>query len=189
LRILDILLGRTRPVPSRLDSLFAISTAYLTLTADLGLASGGSAGVCFRPIDSARFEALGADLQGILKISGEETGAAIRTATDSYGFQWVTVESSDFQELVSTIHLVSLTLEERGFGDRLLAAVFRFLDGERPVYWVYSYKRGNFYPFAPGGAPGQRDNARELRLAAAMGRELPVEREIERWYPLWGAPV
>jgi len=150
---------------------------------------GGRAAVCFRPIDSARFEALGVDLQGILKISGEETGVAIRTTTDSYGFQWVTVESSDFQELVSTIHLVSLNLEDRGFGDRLLAAVFSFLDGKRPIYWVYNYKRGSFYPFVPGGAPGQRDNARELRLAAAIGQELPVEKDMERWYPLWEVPV
>jgi hypothetical protein len=186
---LDILLGRTRPVPSRLDRLFAISTAYLTLTANLRLTPGGSAGVCFRPIDSAQFEALERELEGILRISGQETGASIHTETDSFGFQWVTMQDPDFQELVSTIHLVSLNLQDRGFSDRLLAAVFKFLDHGEPVYWVYNYKRGSFYPFVPRGAGQERDNAFELRLKAAMEKELPVEPQLERWYPLWGVPL
>lgn len=189
MRILDILLGRTRPVPSQLDRLFAISTAYLTLTADLQLTPGGRAGVTFRPIDSSQFEALETELEGILRISAQETGATIHTATDSFGFQWVTLQDPDFQELVSTIHLVSLNLQDRGFADQLLAAVFKFLDHGEPVYWVYNYKRGSFYAFVPRGESHDRDNALELRLKAAMEKELPMEQELERWYALWGIPL
>jgi hypothetical protein len=34
-----------------------------------------------------------------------------------------------------------------------------------------------------------RDNERELRLKAQVGAELPVEAELERWFPLWGIPI
>ncbi len=189
MRILDILLGRTRPVPSQLDRLFAISTAYLTLTSDLQLTETGRAGVTFRPIDSAQFESLDTELEGVLRISGQETGTAVHTETDDFGFQWVTLQDTDFQELVSTIHLVSLSLQDKGFAGQLLAAVFKFLDRGEAVYWIYNYKRGSFYPFVPKGEGRDRDNALELRLKAAMEKELPIEQEMERWYPLWGVPL
>ena len=38
-------------------------------------------------------------------------------------------------------------------------------------------------------AAQQRDNERELRLKAQIGAELPVEAELERWFPLWGIPI
>ena len=40
-------------------------------------------------------------------------------------------------------------------------------------------------------APGaqQRDSERELRLKAQISSELPIEPELERWFPLWGIPV
>jgi hypothetical protein len=67
--------------------------------------------------------------------------------------------------------------------------VFSFKDSkQRSLYWIYNYKRGAFYPFAPTGAE-QRDMEHELQLKAQIGSELPVEQELERWFPLWGAPI
>ena len=57
------------------------------------------------------------------------------------------------------------------------------------VYWIYNYKRGAYYPFVPAGGDQQRDTERELRLKAQIGHELPVEAELERWFPLWGIPI
>ena len=191
----DAMLGRSRPVKSKLEKLFAISTAYLTLTVDQRLQPGGRAGICFRAIESSRFTSLEDELRDLLKISGKESGTTVKAMTDSYNFQWIVMEAQDFDELVATIHMVSLTLQDWQFGEQLLAAVFRF---ERPagaVYWIYNYKRGAFYPFVPagpGGAAGQsqaRDNAFELKLAAVMERELAVDKDPERWYALWGVPV
>jgi hypothetical protein len=85
--------------------------------------------------------------------------------------------------------LVSQTLQEQGLGRQLLAAVFKFLEGERAVYWIYNYKRGSFYPLVPGSAERSRDNAAELRLRSLMERELPVEPDLQRWYPLWEIPL
>ena len=58
MKILDILFGRTQPVQSKLERLFAISTAYITLTAELQLQPSNRAGVCFRPLESGQFEGL-----------------------------------------------------------------------------------------------------------------------------------
>lgn len=187
-RFLDALLGRTRPVRSRLEDLFALSTAHVTLTVNLQQKATGRAGICFRPVSSSRFGALQAELRDLLAVSGRESGTRVETATDPYGFQWVLLQDDDFEDLVATVHLVSLTLRDGGFGEQLLAAVFRFQDDGRPVYWIYNYKRGRFYPFVPSG-DRRRDNATELRLAAVMDRELPTEKDFERWYPLWGVPV
>ena len=35
----------------------------------------------------------------------------------------------------------------------------------------------------------KRDNERELVLKAQAGNELPIEPELNRWFPLWGIPV
>ncbi|PPI99517.1 hypothetical protein C5E51_36150 [Nocardia nova] len=53
---------------------------------------------------------------------------------------------------------------------------------------VYLFKRGTIYPFAPAGEQ-RRDNTLELQVRAAVSGELPIEAELERWFPLWDAPV
>jgi hypothetical protein len=190
-RFIDILIGRTQPVKSQVEKLFAMSTAVVTLEINHGLKPAGRAGICFRPVTSSAFSQLQTELRDLLKISGKESATEFETPTDSYGFQWIVLRGNDFDELVATVHLVSLTLHDGGFGEQLLAAVFRFDGPDRPIYWIYNYKRGSYYPFVPltNGPGGGRDNATELRLANLMGRELPVEQDFERWYPLWGVPV
>ena len=190
MNLFDALLGRSRPVRSKLDKLFAMSTAYVTLTVNLNLKPSGRAGITFRPVTSSQFDALQEELEDLLEVSRRETKSRIQTARDSYGFQWVLLEDEDFEDLVATLHLVSLTLQERGFGEQLLAAVFKFLEEDRPVYWIYNYKRGSFYPEVPRSEERrERDSAAELRLRAVMEKELPIEPELERWYPLWGIPL
>ena len=90
---------------------------------------------------------------------------------------------------MTSVHLVSSELEARGFGPQLLAAIFRFDGGKRPVYWVYGYKRGKFWPFVPTGEDQERDNAEELQLKAKLERELPIEDDLSRWLALFDAPL
>jgi hypothetical protein len=46
------------------------------------------------------------------------------------------------------------------------------------------------YPFAPQRGAGQaRDNALELQLRAGVGKELPIEPDVSRWFAVWDAPV
>ena len=68
--------------------------------------------------------------------------------------------------------------------------MFRFTrDNGRDVYFIYNIKRGFWYPFVPAEGEQVRDNEAELRLKAQLGGELPMEPELERWFPLWGVPL
>ena len=52
---------------------------------------------------------------------------------------------------------------------------------------VYLFKQGSFYPFAP--ADGQtRDTVLELQIRDLLRDELAVEKDLTRWFPIWGAP-
>jgi hypothetical protein len=189
-RFFDILLGRSQPIAPKMEKLFALTTAYITLTTELGLEPGDRSGICFKPLASAAFEGLRPELQRLLEISAREAGTKVEAHTDPYGYQWAVLADPQFEDLIATTHVFSQTLQEEGFGEQLLAAVFKFVRDGRPVYWIYNYKRGNFYPFVPQHSEGRkRDNAYELRLRATMQREMPIEPNVEYWYPLWGVPV
>jgi hypothetical protein len=81
-------------------------------------------------------------------------------------------------------------LEEAGFGPQLLCSLIGFRDAQdRPLALVYLYKRGTFYPFAPRVDGGEkRDSPLELQVRAMLGDDLTVEKELNRWFPVWGAP-
>ena len=66
--------------------------------------------------------------------------------------------------------------------------MFAFEEKGRPIYFIYNFKRGAYYPFVPRGDK-QRDTERELQLKAQIGGELPIEPELERWFPLWEIPL
>ena len=108
---------------------------------------------------------------------------------DEFGFNWIVVEDPELEDLVNTIHLVASELKARGFGEQLLAAVFRFDGYRHPVFFVYGYKRGAFWPFVPTGQEKERDNAKELELKAKLEGELPIEPDLSRWLALFDAPV
>ncbi len=95
----------------------------------------------------------------------------------------------DVRELLDAgLHAINSSLEAGGFGPHLLCSLVGFTgpSGQR-LALVYLYKRGTFYPFAP--LPGdRRDNALELQARGAVGADLPVEDDLSRWFPVWGAP-
>jgi hypothetical protein len=184
---LDSLLGKTELPKARPDKLFAVTTAAITLQASLGLRPDGAAAICIKPIESWHYDAARAEVEDLLKISTKECGCQYSLQKDEYGYMWVVLKDPDLEDLVASIQMVSQVLIEQGFGGQILCAVFRF-KGEGAVYWIYSFKQGSYYPFVPLG-DRKRDNALEFRLKAAMEKELPMEKEMERWYPLWGMPI
>jgi len=187
---LDVLTGRRKLAGPAPDRLFAISTAYVTLETSLGITSRGAAAIVFQPLPTADFESIVRDMEEVVRGTAADSGTEVESSDDSYGFRWLLLRGKDFDDLVVGINAVSGALETGGYGDRVLCAVFAFQDQQqRPLYWIYNYKRGSFYPFVPAAGPQQRDNERELRLKAQIGSELPVEAELERWFPLWGAPI
>ena len=84
-----------------------------------------------------------------------------------------------------SLNTVSSELQGGGYGDRVLAAVFAFEENGRPVYFIYNFKRGGFYPFVPDRASKAARLERELRLKAQLGRRAALEEDMTRWFPLW----
>jgi hypothetical protein len=189
---LDVLTGKRKLAKPAPDRLFAISTAYVTMETGLGTSTRGTAAIVFQPLATADFDAIVRDMEEVVKATATDSGSGttVTSSDDSYGFRWLVLRGSDFDDLVVGINAVSTALEAGGYGERLLCAVFAFEDShKRPLYWIYNYKRGMFYPFAPADTGEQRDTERELVLKAQIGKELPVEPELERWFPLWGTPI
>jgi hypothetical protein len=184
---LDALLGRTKPKKPDLDRLFALSTAAITLEAAAGLKPTGVGAVCFRAAEGAAFAQIERDVRELLD-AGD--GPKVELTTDSYGYTWLVArhEPTDLEGLVTDIHAVNASLESGGFGPQLLCSVVTFAgpDGRR-IGLVYLYTRGTFYPFAPTSGE-KRDNALELQVRGAVGADLPVEDDLSRWFPVWGAP-
>jgi hypothetical protein len=188
--LLDVLRGKRDLKTPAPDRLFAMTTAYVTLETELGLKSEGAAAIVFQALDTADFAQIAADMQEVLSATSSEAGTKVETSDDSFGYRWMILRDPDFDDLVVGLNAVGGALETGGYGDRILCAAFPFRDSRGgKAYWLYNYKRGTFYPFAPAGGGQQRDNERELKLKAQIGAELPVEPELERWFPLWDMPI
>jgi hypothetical protein len=184
---LDSLLGRNKPAKANLDALFALSQAAMTLEAGASFKPSGVGAVCYRASEGAAFASMQTDIQALLDADG---GPAVERSEDSYGFTWLVCrqEPDALTDLVSELHAVNSTLEANGFGPSLLCSVVDF-DGpdQQTLGLVYLYKRGTFYPFAPTGSQN-RDNALELQVRGLITDDVPIEKDLERWLAIWGAP-
>jgi hypothetical protein len=184
----DVLFGRKKLPGPKEDRLFALTTAAVTLETELGLKTAGVAAITFKPQSSGEFRSAFDDVDKLVEAAAQSAGSTIERSTDQYGYQWVIVRDPDLEDLVATVHVIASELNAQGFGEQLLAALFRFDGGAHPVYWIYGFKRGAFWPFVPAG-DDKRDNATELELKAKLEGELPIEQDLTRWLALFDAPV
>jgi hypothetical protein len=196
----DILTGRHEVKGPAPDRLFAISTAYIALQSEHGIDPTGTAAIVFQALATAEFEATIKEMEEVVVATGGENGTTVSTQDDSFGYRWMVLRNPtgtpSIEDLAVGINAVSGSIETAGHGERLLCAVFAFTDAQkRPVYFIYNYKRGFWYPFVPDSDPAHpagtntRSTERELQLKAQMASELPIEPELERWFPLWGIPL
>lgn len=187
---LDSLLGRTKPVQPKLDDLFALPSAAITLEAGAGFTPTGSGSVCFRSVEGRSFSDVEKDIRDLLNATSGKEGLPVEVTKDTYGFTWLVSShlSNELEALVTDLHAVNSSLVDNGFGPQLLCTLVAFRDAEeRRLGLVYLYKRGSFYPFAP--MPGERrDNSLELQVKGVIGTDLKFEPDLARWFPVWGAP-
>jgi len=214
MKLFDTLLGKTKPVKPNLDALFSLPSAAITLQTAAGLVPNGKAGVCFKPPAGQPFEEVQHEVEQLLAMDDSAAGATrasssgaggsapggsvvVHHEADSYGYRWIVLAGTDIDDLVTRVHMVHSSLAEAGWGPQLLCSVVGFGPGgdpgvesavSRPVYLVYLAKRGTFYPFVPTGKE-QRDPELELRLKSFIAGDLPVEPDLERWFPLWDMPI
>ncbi|MFB7449005.1 hypothetical protein [Streptomyces sp. NPDC056194] len=209
--LLDSILGRSRPVRPDLDRLFGLPAAALTLQAGTGFVPTGAGAVCFAAVEGGAFARLKGDVRDLLGVEasaapdpGAGAGPGVSPVTytsDAYGYTWLTVRrpAEDLITLVNDLHAVNALLEEAGFGPNLLCSLTAFhapegdagngTDRTRDLALVYLYKRGTFYPFAPRADRAEtRDNALELEVRGLLAGDLALEPDMERWFPVWGAP-
>lgn len=202
--LLDALTGRHQVKGPAPDRLFAIATAYITLQSEHQIDPAGAAAIVFQPLATSEFEATIREMEEVVKATGGETGTQVATQDDDFGYRWMVLRNPEgapsVEDLAVGINAVSSSIELGGHGERLLCAVFAFRDEkQRRIYFIYNYKRGFWYPFVPAGGGGstasgagggqERSTERELQLKAQMSSELPMEPELERWFPLWGIPI
>jgi hypothetical protein len=169
------------------EDLFGMSTAYVTMEADLGYEHAGAAALCFSSVDSTDFGETVDEVETILVAGEDETGTTFRRHRDDHGYHWVVLEDDDPEDLLTSVHFAADTFVEQGYGSRLLAAVFGFRDPDATdgrAYWIYSFRRGAYYPFAPRRGR-ERDSRAEFKLQSVLDGELAVEEDERFWYALW----
>jgi hypothetical protein len=179
--------------------LFSLSSAYVTLEVKLGLKVTGRCALTFKRVSGTFFYQMEQDIRQFLDNLQPEFNLTWRITTDAYGYMWIVFEGKRIEDLLAGLTTVSDIVEEKGFSDQLLAAVFEFSStreeerrgregGARQQYLIYNYKRNNFYPFVP---MGQRtiDAEQQMKIMATVAEEMPFERDMTLWYPLWDLPL
>ena len=186
MKMLDALLGRSKPPRNNLDALFALPTAAITLQTAAGFEPTGAGAVCFRQAEGSAFAQTEAD---IVQLLDADEDPDLERSTDQYGFTWLVARQDDMSSLVTDLHAINTGLEAQGFGPSLLCSMVGFEDRSgRKLALVYLYKQGTFYPFAP--LEGQRrDNLLEMQVRDLVKNDLTVEPELSRWMALWDAPL
>jgi hypothetical protein len=196
----DVLTGRSRPVRPNLDALFFVPSAAITLEVSAGFRPTGVGAVCFRAPEGAAWGQVESELRAMLD-DDPEVADDVEVVADEHGWTWLVLRRDpgdpddpdrfDVAGLCTELHHVNTTLVEQGFGHGLLCTTVPFADATgRRFALVYLYKQGTFYAFAPHGTgPGAgRDNLLEIQVRDLLDGELPVERDLQRWLALWGAP-
>jgi len=82
----DTLFGRTKQVAPKLDGLFALPSAALTLQSELDLVSSGNAGLCFQAGSGETTITTDDEILELLNFN-DQTGT-VKVTTDDLGFKW-----------------------------------------------------------------------------------------------------
>jgi hypothetical protein len=160
------------------------------LEVKLGLKVTGRCAVTFKTVSGTFFYEMEQDIKRFLASLQPEFDLTYSAVTDSYGYMWIIFEGKKIEDLLAALTATGDIVEEKGFSDQLLAAVFEFASERQGghQYLIYNYKRNNFYPFVPTGQK-IRDTDQEMKMMSAIGEEMPFEKDMTLWYPLWDLPL
>ena len=84
----------------------------------------------FQPLETADFTGIVRDMEEVLRGTGDDTGRRSSATDDEFGYRWMILTDEDFEDLVVGINVVSQALQDGGYGERVLCAVFAFQDAE-----------------------------------------------------------
>jgi hypothetical protein len=171
------------------DIIFSLSSAYAILETKLGLEITGKCALSIKDTSGMYFSEMKEDIQRFLDISKPDFELSHSMRVDKYGYLWIVLEGSYMDDILTGIAAMSDTIAEKGFSNQLLITAFEFLStkSNNKQYLIYNYKLSRFYPFVPSDNKTRRIED-ELKIMAAVADELPFERDMTLWYPIWELP-
>ena len=171
--------------------------AAARLEGQLGSKHVGLAAVIVRPESGQSTESAREQVDAILRTEAGTASIRLDIQDDELGTHWVIHRGTALKSLVRDVQAVGEVLMSHDMQARIVAAVFPFTwydstqSKEVRQYWIYQRRIGKYTPFVPVGLPEehQRDQPMETRMEKALRRELPTEKKMSEWYPLWGMPI
>ena len=189
-------LGRKREVrgKDKADTLFSLSSSYISLQTKLGLRPSGRSALSIKAASGTYFFEMEQEIKRFLASAKTDIDLAYRSDTDSFGYLWMILEGKSIEDHLAGMTAALDTIEEKGFSNELLAILFEFLNerngdnNAKKYYLIYNYKRNNFYPFVLTGIKS-RSTEEEMKIMAAIADEMPFEKDMSLWYPIWDIPI
>jgi hypothetical protein len=174
-------------------ALFSLLPAQITLETKLELKCTGKAAIGLKSVSGRFFAETMAEIRHFLDVSKVDSNVLYRMVNDSYDYLWIIFESPKIEDLILCISGVGQLIHDRGFEKQLLAALFQFRSKKDNIsnydqYLVYSYVLNRFYPFVPVNK-NERDNKIERDIMKTVVDEIPIERDVSLWYPIWNVAL
>ncbi len=191
----DILTGRHRSRVPRPTACSRSRRPTSRSQSEHQIEPAGTAAIVFQALATSEFEATLREMEEVVTATGGESGTKVSTQDDSYGYRWMVLRNPagapSVEDLAVGINAVSGSIETAGHGERLLCAVFAFTDATWAGRLLHLQLQARLLvPVrARQRTQQERSTERELQLKAQMASELPIEPELERWFPLWGIPI
>jgi hypothetical protein len=183
---------------SKIDSeaIFSLSSSTITLETKLGLKATGRCALAAKSASGMYFNEMKDEIERFLNLTKPDFELEYRTIIDSYGYLWVILKGRTIEDILAAITAVGDTIQEKGFSSQLLASIFELSreqksnnsENNKMQYLIYNYKSNKFYPFVPFFDKKTRDTENEMRIMASIQDEIPFERDMAMWYPLWDLP-
>ena len=179
----------TKSNPSLDGSNILLSVLNLTnpTTHGTDISPSDTAAILISPNDDVFFSEFSRSTKDLLKNSSLYSNIKHRTHTDHHGTIWIIFTCKQFEDLVSAVDYVSSAISDKGFGERMIAAIFKGSFENHNSYWICNYRTSAFYPFIPQGKQS-RLNETEIKLGDIFKKHgLKVEPQ-EKWFAIWEAP-
>ena len=189
-------MGNNKKTNSDPDTIFKLSSAYISLETRLNLTYTGRCGICIKRTDvDVSFGELKLSIENLLEAT-KKTDLKLSydiSTDDYYNVLWLLIDVRSMEDSVACLTVVSEILEQRGYTPMLKSAVFEFgKDGSKhqPYYLTYDYVLDKFYPFVPiVGRQKSRNSREEMKMMkAVLNENLPLQEDETKWDPIWHLP-
>jgi PspAB-like protein len=190
------------------SAISSLARACIRLEDNLGLKSTGRCSICVKNVDTETFRDMKQYVENFLNIASDKKDIAFHISfhslVDDFGYLWFILEGKEMSDIVVALDSVGDTIHEKGFSNQLLAAAFEFTSGYgsntsdtsyNKQYLIYNYKLDKFYPFVPIASANtesetnKRDNGQEMKIMKEIEAEIPFEKDLSLWYPIWNIPI